>query len=292
MRGYSGAASAVPAYPPPVISETLCRIETCYDGIARAQARVESYGPLVLFVKAGPGWPLYARPAPPGDRSATVEDIAVVRARQRELGVPEAFEWVHEIAPDLLPAAESSGLAVLRAPLLVLDPTALPPAAAPDPVVRLLDPGSDTYPRDLAVCRAVGAVGFGNPGTGDGPAGPAERDAALQPLDPDLVRSETEREAAGAVTRAVIESDDGAVATAVLLRSGDAAEIAGVATLPAARRRGLGGAVTTALARHALDRGDEIVYLAAGSDEIARVYERVGFRRIATACIAEPEATD
>jgi ribosomal protein S18 acetylase RimI-like enzyme len=274
-----------------VISETLSRIETCYDGIARTQSRVESYGPLVLFVKDGPGWPLYARPAPPGDRSATVEDIAVVRARQRELGVPEAFEWLHEIAPDLLAAAESSGLAVLRAPLLVLDPTALPPPA-PDPVVRLLDPGSDTYPRDLAVCRAVGAVGFGNPGTGDGPAGPAERDAALQPLEPDLVRSETEREAAGAVTRAVIESDDGAVATGVLLRSGDAAEIAGVATLPAARRRGLGGAVTSALARHALDRGVEVIYLAAGSDEIARVYERVGFRRIATACIAEPEATD
>ncbi|HKE50438.1 MAG TPA: GNAT family N-acetyltransferase, partial [Actinomycetes bacterium] len=30
------------------------------------------------------------------------------------------------------------------------------------------------------------------------------------------------------------------------------------------------------------------VFLSAGSDDVARIYERVGFQRIATACIAEP----
>jgi N-acetylglutamate synthase-like GNAT family acetyltransferase len=269
-----------------VVDETLPRIESCYDGIARAQARVERHGPLVLFVKEGPGWPLYARPAPPGDQPVTVEDIARVRARQRELGVPEEFEWVHDLAPDLLPVAERAGLSVLRAPLLVLDPAALPPPAS-DVVVRLLDPGSPAYPDDFAASRAVGAVGFGNPGTAAGPAGPAERDTAGKP-DDDLVRAEAARAASGAVTRAVVDSADGVVATGALLRSGDAAEIVGVTTLPSVRRRGLGAAVSATLARHALDHGVRTVYLSAGSEEIARVYQRVGFRRVGTACIAEP----
>ncbi|MGH3715384.1 MAG: GNAT family N-acetyltransferase, partial [Micromonosporaceae bacterium] len=60
------------------------------------------------------------------------------------------------------------------------------------------------------------------------------------------------------------------------------------ATLPVVRRRGLGAAVTAALARHALAHGVDLVYLSAGSDDIARVYQRIGFRRIGTACIAEP----
>jgi hypothetical protein len=30
------------------------------------------------------------------------------------------------------------------------------------------------------------------------------------------------------------------------------------------------------------------VFLSAGGDDVARVYGRVGFRRVGTACIAEP----
>ena len=36
--------------------------------------------------------------------------------------------------------------------------------------------------------------------------------------------------------------------------------------------------------------GVELVFLSAGSEDIARVYLRVGFRRVGTACIAEPAA--
>jgi predicted GNAT family acetyltransferase len=60
----------------------------------------------------------------------------------------------------------------------------------------------------------------------------------------------------------------------------------GVATLPAMRRRGLGAAVTGALVADALEHGARIVFLSAGSGEIARVYGRLGFQRVATACIA------
>ena len=48
----------------------------------------------------------------------------------------------------------------------------------------------------------------------------------------------------------------------------------------AARGRGLGAAVTSALAGAALGAGAELVFLAAGDEAAARVYERVGFRRV------------
>ncbi len=72
---------------------------------------------------------------------------------------------------------------------------------------------------------------------------------------------------------------------------GGVAEIAGVAVLPAYRRRGLAGQLTHALASHALAHGVTTVFCSAQSDDVARVYEAVGFRRVATACIAElPES--
>jgi predicted GNAT family acetyltransferase len=58
-----------------------------------------------------------------------------------------------------------------------------------------------------------------------------------------------------------------------------------VATLPAVRRQGLGGAVTAALVEDALARGAETVFISAGSEAIARVYARLGFKRVGTACI-------
>ena len=71
---------------------------------------------------------------------------------------------------------------------------------------------------------------------------------------------------------------------------GTVTEITGVATLPAYRRRGIGAAVTDALCRDAAGRGVGMVFLSAGSGDVARVYQRVGFARVGTACIAEPAA--
>ena len=65
----------------------------------RSAARVEEVGPFSLFVGTG-AWPYYARPRL--GRQIHRGDIEAVRARQRELGVPEAFEWVHETTPSLL----------------------------------------------------------------------------------------------------------------------------------------------------------------------------------------------
>jgi ribosomal protein S18 acetylase RimI-like enzyme len=266
------------------------RLEWFYDALPRASARAEDIGGLVLFVREGGGWPFYARPRPDAATPPSAADITATRARQRDLGLPEAFEWVHENTPDLLAVARSAGLAVLEAPLMVLDPSALPnPSDLSGVPVRIADPDAPGFADDVATARAVAQVGFAAAGTETGTAGPAERDAAVVPLPDDDAAEERRKATAGLRTTALAEvAGQGVLASGIGMRTGDIVEIAGVATLPSARRRGLGAAVTAALARHALDSGADLVFLTAGSDDIARVYIRVGFRRVGTACIAEP----
>ena len=132
----------------------LQRIEAFYDAVPRAGARAERVGPLTLFVREGVGWPYYARPG----RQAgpiTADDVAAVRRRQVELGVPQALEWVEDLAPTLAGAAQAAGLVVRHCPLLVLSgaPVATEVAAS----ARVL---SGDEP-DLAVAEAVAHVGFG-----------------------------------------------------------------------------------------------------------------------------------
>jgi ribosomal protein S18 acetylase RimI-like enzyme len=238
-----------------------------------------------------------------------------VRNRQRELGVPEAFEWVHEHDPDLLAVARSAGLQVLLAPLMVLETAALlPDLPLPGAAVRLVDPGSAAFDTDIAARWAVGMLGFAAPagaasgaaGTAPvriddlapdgslaaGVAGPAERDAVAPP-SVEQIAEERRRSAAGLVVSGLVESPtEGVLASGLLQRVGRVAEIAGVATLPSARRRGYASQLTAALARRAIADGADLVFLSAGDDDVARLYSRVGFRRVGTACIAEPAAVD
>ncbi|MFD6262036.1 GNAT family N-acetyltransferase [Micromonospora chalcea] len=273
-------------------ADVLDRLERFYDAVPRDVARCEEYDALVLFVREGAGWPFYARPLLDATEHPTLADVTAVRARQRELGLPEAFEWVHEHQPDLLAVARSAGLSVLEAPLMLLEPERLPePGTFSDVPVRVLDPAEPGFAADIALRRAVAAVGFANGGTARGEAGPAERDAAVAGLDVAALEEEATRVADGRRVSVLAGTpEEGALASGMAMRVGDVAEIAGVATLPSARRRGLGAAVTATLARELRAAGTELIFLSAGSEDIARVYLRVGFRRIGTACIAEPAA--
>ena len=55
--------------------------------------------------------------------------------------------------------------------------------------------------------------------------------------------------------------------------------------LPALRRRGIAGHLTWALAADAAESGVRTLFMSADGDDVARVYEGVGFRRVGTACI-------
>lgn len=57
--------------------------------------------------------------------------------------------------------------------------------------------------------------------------------------------------------------------------------------LPRWRRRGVGAALTAVLVDDAHTSGAATVFLSAGTPSVARVYERVGFGPVGTACIVE-----
>ena len=73
----------------PEAAALLETLDAYFDAVPRQAARAEGIGPFTLFVQAQGGWPYYARPRR-GATTFTAADVERVRARQRELGVPEA----------------------------------------------------------------------------------------------------------------------------------------------------------------------------------------------------------
>jgi GNAT superfamily N-acetyltransferase len=211
--------------------------------------------------------------------------VAAVRARQRDLGVPEALEWIEERTPGLLGVARRAGLKVIQAPLMVLGEgrwrTPEPPAGI---TVRLLEPGDPA----LAASGAVQHIGFGHPGTAAGAAGPAERDASAVGQSAVELDFLSERIRNGLTHPVVAEDEGGVLAAGSHQPVGEVSAIVGVATLPSARRRGLAALVTARLVQDARERGAELVFIEAGDADVARIYGRLGFERVGTACIAEP----
>ncbi len=231
-----------------------------------------------------PAWPYPARPRP-GAGPVTVDDVRAAVARQEAAGLPAAVEWVPERSPGTAAAARAGGLTVEELPLLV----------AVDPVELLLPAGVELYvvgadDPQLARYQWVAATAFAHPG------GPC--DAQEVPEDTSLdARARTaalrERIASGRTVMMVAVEDGEPVAVGshqpVDVDGTEVSEVVGVATLPRLRGRGLGAGITSALVAHATETA-ETVFLAAGDDDVARVYERVGFARLATTAVAEQPA--
>ena len=257
------------------VTDVLATLETYYDAAPRALATAEEVGPFTLFVKQGAGWDYYARPRLGFTGEITRADVDAVRGRQRELGVAENLEWVHQTTPSLLEAVRAVGLPVAECPLLTLP-------ADPSPMQ------GDRRRVDAEVTGRVRTVGLGDDldtvvsvihagfeGTDDVTPRASTRQAAL--MQDGLLAMVAAYDASGNVVGGGSHGP-----------RGDTTELTGIAVLPRARRRGLGAAITHELVEDARARGVRTVFLSAQDDAVARVYERVGFVRVGTACIAEP----
>ena len=261
----------------------LERIETYFDAAPRTAAEPEEFGKFTLFRPTGK-WRYYARPRLGLDEPIDRSDVDALRARQRELKLPEQIEWVMQTTPSLASAVRQSGLTLHEYPLLVL--ADLNAAQSEPPVgveIRVVDADDD----DFALPHAVAHVGFGASGTKVGSEGPSERDAMAVAMKSDVLDFLRDRARGGFSISYAAFDETGPIAIGTHQPVGDATELVGIATLPSARRRGIGAAVTAALVADALSRGIGLVFLSAGSEDVARVYERVGFTRVGMAGAAE-----
>jgi GNAT superfamily N-acetyltransferase len=256
-------------------------IERYFAAAPVPDARIEAAG--ALDVPTGdPAWPYPARPRP-GAGPVTADDVRAALALQERAGLPPGLEWVCERSPELAGVARAAGLAVDDLPLLVAD----------DEVELLLPSGVRLYlvgaeDPELPRYERVATVAFAHPG------GP--QDVGAGPLDTSPAAAARtavlrERIAAGRTVMMVAVENGAPVAVGshqpVDVDGTVVSEIVGVATLPRLRARGLGAALASALTAHARETAD-LVFLAAGDDDVARVYERVGFARLATTGVAEP----
>jgi predicted N-acetyltransferase YhbS len=260
-------------------------VERYFAAAPLPDARIEAVGALDVPI-GDPAWPYPARPRP-GAGPVTADDVAAAVALQEEAGLPPALEWVHERSPAAAAAAAAAGLSVDELPLLV----------AADPVELLLPAGVRLYivgadDPEVPNYQRVAAIAFAHPG------GRADvREAPLDTSPEAQARTAVLREriATGRTVMMVAVENGEPVAVGshqpVDVDGTEVSEVVGVATLPRLRARGLGAAMASALVAHARETA-EMVFLTAGDDDVARVYERVGFAQLATSGAAELPAAD
>ncbi|TFV85835.1 GNAT family N-acetyltransferase [Blastococcus sp. CT_GayMR16] len=256
-------------------------IERYFAAAPLPDARIQTAGALDVPI-GDPAWPYPARPRS-GAGPVTADDVRAAVGLLQAAGLPAAVEWVPERSPETAAAARAAGLSVEELPLLV----------AADPVEVLLPVGVRLYlvgadDPELPRYQRVAATAFAHPGGAcdvldvplDSSAEALARTAALR-----------ERIASGRTVMMVAVENGEPVAVGshqpVDIDGTEVSEVVGVATLPRLRGRGLGAGITSALVAHATETAD-MVFLAAGDDDVARIYERVGFARLATAAVAEP----
>ncbi|WP_353509094.1 GNAT family N-acetyltransferase [Intrasporangium sp.] len=243
----------------------FARIEAYYDLVPRAAATTEEVGPFTLFVpEEGTGWHFYARPRLHGSATFTAKTVEQVLARQVELGLPRAIEWVADVTPSLLPAVRGAGYEPHPYPLLTL-PADIPIEA--DPRARPL-PHADPH---LGIAFGTVKAGF------NGKDQVEQHDTGRKP---ELIEQ-------GALI--VVASYEGGrlCGAGSAAPRGDVAELMGIAVPPGHRNRGHGSAITRSLVATCRERGVDLVFLTAGADAAARIYRRVGFRDTGTAYVLE-----
>ena len=197
---------------------------------------------------------------PDGDVVPKAADIERLREAFRERGRLPRLEWIEEFAPRVAAELERAGMREeLRTPLMSCELGSLRDATA-DVLDLTISPMGDG---DLREAANLQRVAFGQD-----PLDPSE-----DPPDPRV------RGGGGVIARSGSEAVATGVRTSVI---DGVSELAGIATAERWRRRGLAGAVTAALAREAFATGAFLCVLSPGDETALRVYERAGFRRIAT----------
>lgn len=238
------------------------RIQAYLREIARSQYDAFRVPPFTAFLH--PTDPLvhfnYAIPDDgplPHELDAPLRELCAVFAAR---GRTPRFEFVEACAPGLARALAANGFTEeLRALLMTATAGTQRPLSVPGLQIEILDRTAD--PERVRPLLDLQREVFGAAGE---PVSRADAQRALGVLGDGAIL-------AGRV--------DGALASVAFLQpSRDGlAEVAGVATLEAFRRRGIGGALTSAALGRAFRNGVTLALLSAANEAAGRVYAGAGF---------------
>lgn len=228
-------------------------------GLSRVRMVVPAPPFVGLVTPGGAEFNNYAVAERPGSPVRELGDALAV-LRDAFAPNPLRFELIEQASPGAVGALLAAGLTETgRYPLLALEADQLIMPATPAGVtVRV----SATL-RDAIDADAVANVAFGGGDSREpkAPGEPADGGSVLAVLDGRTVATAFWTAVAHGVT-----------------------EIAGVATLPEWRGRGLGSLVTAAAVRAAAERaGVTLAWLTPGHEGADRIYRRVGFAPVGTA---------
>lgn len=200
----------------------------------------------------------YAIPEP---GAATADGLAEPFAARGRL---PRVEYVESCAPSLAAALEAAGYALeARLVLMTCTPETHLAVGGPD-----IEPVSAGAPREtVAALLGVQRRAFANVGATE--PGDADVDRYGRGLGGGL----------GMLARVDGEPAGGGQFTAP---ADGLSELAGIGVLERFRRRGIGAALTSALAGAAFERGVDVTFLTPGDADTQRVYERAGFRATST----------
>lgn len=237
---------------------TLCRLLEGTRGVASAGEPDITWGMTPMPI--GPFNRVVRIRLDPDAADARIREVA---DRYEAAGVPGTW-WIDPTSTptDLGERLARLGLVPEAVPAMRIDPSAVPDLELPTGVTL----SWATDPDALREAVHLVAAGFGLP----------------EPLGRQMADLMAPLARAGPRVRTVVARLDGrAVASAQGIDLGNAVAIYNVATLEPARGRGIGGAVTIAVVRDAIERGARFGVLES-SDIGHSVYQRIGFRDVAS----------
>ena len=201
-------------------------------------------------------------------------DLDSLRALFAARGLPLQIEFNEPLFPALPSMLAAAGLTPTeREPLLLLSAGGFHPAVNSRVEVRFLraddEDGLHAY---AAIFHEVLLERSGAP-----------PDRAL-----DLLRREIEELKERSHAVAVLESS--VVGTGFISSSDGVAEITRVATIPAARRRGVAATITSFMIADRFAHGDSLAWLTASGDAAQALYLKLGFRLVGVRLYYEEEA--
>jgi ribosomal protein S18 acetylase RimI-like enzyme len=252
--------------------DALALSRLCDDHARRDAERsrtVVDVGPFRALLDPGTDliWLNYAVPVAPLDSldeaaAALLELERVFAAHRRTLRFEfNALPW-----PALPAALERCGLRLqAQHPLMVCTPATFTPVAAPEVTAWLLD--AESPDPELSAASAIQRLSFGGEERATSDEEVAELRGTLR---------------AGLYVYGLAIHEMTLAGVASLSPIGDVAELAGVATHPAARRRGVAATLSSLLVRSHFAQGGALVWLSAGDAIAQATYAKLGFQLIDT----------